>query len=76
MIDPRINITPPGFDPARDLPGGFMDFFLPLQRRYQAEVVKHPRPKLRRNPSDSLNCGINMRCQRAGFFHQRFKVTR
>src|SRR5437867_673986 len=34
MIDPRINTTPPDFDPAKDLPSGFMDFFLPLHSRY------------------------------------------
>src|SRR6266567_7688534 len=34
MIDPRINTTPPDFDPAVDLPGGFMDFLLPLHRDF------------------------------------------
>lgn len=29
-----LNSTPAGFDPARDLPGGFMDFFMPLHRRF------------------------------------------
>ncbi|HUC30995.1 MAG TPA: hypothetical protein VMR80_15470 [Candidatus Acidoferrum sp.] len=29
-----VNHTPPGFDPARDLPAGFMDFFLPLHRAF------------------------------------------
>src|SRR2546421_12348180 len=34
MIDARINTTPPDFDPATDLPGGFMDFLLPLHREF------------------------------------------
>jgi malate synthase len=34
MVDPRINTTPPDFDRGRDLLSGFMDFFLPLHRRY------------------------------------------
>src|SRR5436190_20186149 len=29
-----ISSAPPQFDPARDLPAGFMDFFLPLHRRF------------------------------------------
>src|SRR5438045_783707 len=42
MIDPRINTTPPEFDPATDLPDGFMDFLLPLHREFtprQQELV-------------------------------------
>lgn len=31
LINP-ISGTPPGFDPDRDLPAGFMEFFLPLHR--------------------------------------------
>src|ERR1700730_290119 len=27
-----VSSTPPGFDPARDLPAGFMEFFLPLHQ--------------------------------------------
>src|SRR5437867_13269620 len=34
MIDPRINTTPPDFDPAADLPEGFLDFLLPLHREF------------------------------------------
>src|SRR5436309_3383030 len=34
MIDPRINTTPPDFNLATDLPGGFMDFLLPLHREF------------------------------------------
>lgn len=34
MIDPRVNCTPSGFQPARDLPSGFMDFFMPLHREF------------------------------------------
>src|SRR6266851_8721301 len=29
-----INSTPAGFDPSRDLPRGFMDFFRPLHERF------------------------------------------
>ena len=29
-----INSAPAGFEPSRDLPQGFMDFFLPLHRRF------------------------------------------
>ena len=32
--DPRINCPPPGFAPARDLPRGFLDFYLPLHRAF------------------------------------------
>ncbi|HLZ72161.1 MAG TPA: hypothetical protein VKV26_19835 [Dehalococcoidia bacterium] len=31
-VDPRINFAPSSFDPARDLPPGFMDFLTPLHR--------------------------------------------
>jgi malate synthase len=34
MVDPRINCTPQGFDPASDLPAGFLDFLLPLHREF------------------------------------------
>jgi malate synthase len=33
LINP-VSSTPPEFDPARDLPAGFMEFFLPLHRRF------------------------------------------
>src|SRR5271169_4875200 len=33
LINP-VSGTPSGFDPARDLPAGFMEFFLPLHRRF------------------------------------------
>ena len=33
LINP-VSSAPPDFDPARDLPSGFMDFFLPLHRRF------------------------------------------
>jgi len=33
LINP-VNSTPPRFDPARDLPDGFMQFFLPLHRTF------------------------------------------
>jgi len=38
-----VNSTPPGFDPRRDLPPGFMDFLLPLHRVFtprQQELVR------------------------------------
>jgi malate synthase len=41
LINP-MNATPAGFDPERDLPLGFMNFFLPLHRRFtprQQELV-------------------------------------
>ncbi len=41
LLNP-INRTPPDFDPARDLPPGFMEFLLPLHRRFtprQRELV-------------------------------------
>ncbi len=42
--DPRINSTPTGFDPQRDLPHGLYEFLLPLHRaftpRQQALVQK------------------------------------
>jgi malate synthase len=31
-----VSSPPPGFDPARDLPAGFMDFLLPLHRAFTA----------------------------------------
>jgi malate synthase len=34
MPDPRMNCAPPGFDPARDLPQGFWEFYAPLHRRF------------------------------------------
>ena len=34
MLDPRINATPPGFQPERDLPPGFMTFFHPLHEAF------------------------------------------
>ena len=39
-----INATPAGFDASRDLPQGFMDFFLPLHRAFtprQQELAMH-----------------------------------
>ena len=34
ILDPRINCTPTGFQPATDLPAGFAEFFLPLHREF------------------------------------------
>jgi malate synthase len=39
-----INATPAGFEPSRDLPQGFMEFFLPLHRAFtprQQELAMH-----------------------------------
>ncbi|MFZ0808474.1 MAG: hypothetical protein WAN03_19940, partial [Candidatus Sulfotelmatobacter sp.] len=33
LLNP-MNSAPAGFDAVRDLPAGFMDFFLPLHRRF------------------------------------------
>jgi len=33
-LDPRMNTAPAGFEPARDFPRGFWDFFLPMHQRY------------------------------------------
>ena len=41
-IDPRMNSAPAGFNPATDLPNGFLDFLLPLHREFtprQQELV-------------------------------------
>src|SRR5262245_31113200 len=34
MPDPRMNSAPSGFDPERDLPNGFWDFYQPLHRKF------------------------------------------
>ncbi|HEY7294415.1 MAG TPA: hypothetical protein VH916_05200, partial [Dehalococcoidia bacterium] len=43
-VDPRINFAPATFDPARDLPPGFMEFLTPLHReltpRQQAFILR------------------------------------
>ena len=33
-VDPRINHAPPDLDAGRDLPSGFMEFFVPLHRHF------------------------------------------
>src|SRR6202158_5422128 len=33
LVNP-VSSTPPGFDPARDLPAAFMEFLLPLHHRF------------------------------------------
>ena len=33
-IDPRINSAPEGFDPAAELPRGFLEFYIPLHRAF------------------------------------------
>jgi len=43
MFDPRINTTPADFDPERDLPTGFFEFYLPLHKKFtpwQQQLVK------------------------------------
>src|SRR3984885_3216738 len=69
LIHP-FNSTPRGFDPARDLPAGFMEFFLPLHHRFtprqrelarkRAEVLQRSlegdKPK-HRFPSDTVRNG-------------------
>ena len=69
LIHP-VNSTPRGFDPARDLPAGFMEFFLPLHHRFtprqrelarkRAEVLQRSlegdKPK-HRFPSDTVRNG-------------------
>jgi malate synthase len=43
LLNP-VNSAPPDFDPVRDLPAGFMDFFLPLHRVFtpqQQELSLH-----------------------------------
>lgn len=36
MPEPRMNTAPPGFDPERDLPPGFWEFYPPLHRAFAA----------------------------------------
>ena len=41
-LDPRINSAPAGFNPATELPKGFLEFYLPLHREFtprQRELV-------------------------------------
>src|ERR1035441_9710177 len=69
LLNP-VSSTPPGFDPARDLSAGFMEFFLPLHRTFtspqQALALKRvdapqsslagdkPKPQF---PSDTVRNG-------------------
>jgi len=49
LIDTRGNSAPPDFDPGRDLPPGFMEFFLPLHREFasrRAQLVRARRSAL------------------------------
>ena len=34
--DPRMNTAPEGFDASRDLPAGFLEFYLPLHEKFTA----------------------------------------
>jgi malate synthase len=34
MLDPRINTTPPDFKAERDLPDGFLEFYVPLHNEF------------------------------------------
>ena len=36
---PPVNSAPPGFDPARDLPPGLLDFLTPLHREFTPEEL-------------------------------------
>jgi malate synthase len=69
LLNP-INSAPAGLDPARDLPAGFMDFFLPLHRQFtprQQELALKRVEVLRRSldgekpthhfPSDTVRNG-------------------
>src|ERR1700730_5454859 len=69
LVNP-VSSTPPGFDPARDLPAGFMEFFLPLHRRFtprQQELARKRVEVLQRSlegdkpkhqfPSDTVRNG-------------------
>src|SRR3984957_10309872 len=69
LINP-VSCTPSGFDAARDLPPGFMDFFLPLHRRFtprQQELARKRVEVLQRSlegdkpkhqfPSDTVRNG-------------------
>src|ERR1700694_1019918 len=69
LLNP-VNRTPPGFDAARDLPAGFMEFFLPLHRRFtprQQELARKRVEVLQRSlevdkpkhqfPSDTVRNG-------------------
>ncbi|MGC1449863.1 MAG: hypothetical protein WA830_07495 [Candidatus Sulfotelmatobacter sp.] len=69
LVNP-VSGTPSGFDPAGDLPAGFMEFFLPLHRRFtprQQELVLKRAEVLQRSlegdkpthrfPSDAVRNG-------------------
>ena len=69
LLNP-ISSAPPQFDPARDLPAGFMDFFPPLHRRFtprQQELARKRTAILQRSlegekprhhfPSDTVRNG-------------------
>ncbi len=69
LLNP-VNTTPADFDPSRDLPVGFMDFFLPLHRAFtprQQELVVKRTEQLQRSlegdkpthhfPSDTVRNG-------------------
>jgi malate synthase len=69
-----FNSAPAGFDPSRDLPAGFMDFFLPLHRTFtsrQQELVAKRAEVLQRSlegdkpthhfPSDTVRNGWRIR---------------
>jgi hypothetical protein len=70
VLTNRINSAPPQFDPSRDLHAGFMDFFLPLHRRFtprQQELARKRTEVLQRSlegdkpthrfPSDTVRNG-------------------
>jgi malate synthase len=45
-LDPRINRPPSGFDPERDLPAGFMDFYRPLDAELTPRQSAHAARRL------------------------------
>ncbi len=46
-----VNSTPAGFDPSRDFPRGFMDFFRPLHERLTPRLPESARAHARDMPS-------------------------
>jgi malate synthase len=52
LKDARMNCAPPGFNPERDLPQGFLDFFRSLHERFtarQQEIISLRAKKLERS---------------------------
>src|SRR5438270_9850107 len=47
MTESRMNSAPQEFDPARDLPAGFWEFFLPLHRMFTPRQQELARRRVR-----------------------------